>query len=190
MDWNAQQACDEDVQRALASGAFPRALETLVQGYQQAVVGFCVNMVGDVHQGEDLAQDVFLAAHKALPRFRQQASVRTWLFAIARRQCLKTVRDSRRRRRLEQERQEAIAATAHRNVPETPQDDPELQLRLVRQGLARLGKQERALLLLMRYDTGLLLTDMAHILGISEASVRRRLAGALRHLREVMSDAA
>ena len=189
MDWKAQQACDEDVQRALASGAFLEALETLVQGYQRAVVGFCVNMVGDVHYGEDVAQDVFLAAHKALPRYRRQASVRTWLFAIARRQCLKALRNSRRRRRLEQERQEAIAAAAHRNVPETPHDDPELQLRLVRQGLAGLGKHERALLL-MRYDTGLLLTDMAHILGISEASVRRRLAGALQKLREAMSDAA
>ena len=42
----------------------------------------------------------------------------------------------------------------------------------------------------MRYDTGLLLADVAHILGISEASVRRRLARALQHLREVMNDAA
>lgn len=189
MDWKAQQACDEDVQRALACGAFRQALEILVDGYQQAVVGFCVNMVGDAHHGEDIAQDVFLAAYKALPRFRRQASVRTWLFAIARRQCLKALRDSRRRRRLEQERQETIAAAAHRNVPETPQDDPELQLQVVRQSLARLGNSERALLL-MRYDTGLLLTDMAHILGISEASVRRRLAGALQNLREIMSDAA
>ena len=189
MDWKAQQACDDDVQRALACGAFPEALETLVHGYQRAIVGFCVNMVGDAHHGEDIAQDVFLAAHKALPRFRRQASVRTWLFAIARRQCLKALRNSRRRRRLERERQEAIALAAHRNVPETPQDDPELQLRLVRQGFARLGKHERALLL-MRYDTGLLLADMAHILGISEAGVRRRLARALQNLREVMSDAA
>lgn len=189
MDWTAQQACDGDVQRALASGAFHQALETLVQGYQQAVVGFCVNMVGDVHHGEDIAQDVFLAVYKAMPRFRQQASVRTWLFAIARRQCLKTMRDRRRRHRLEQERQDTIAATAHRNVPETPEDDPERQLQLVKQGLARLGKHERALLL-MRYDTGLLLTDVAHILGISEASVRRRLTRALQHLREVMNDAA
>ena len=189
MDWNEQRACDEDVQRALACGAFPEALEALVQGYQQAVVGFCVNLVGDAHHGEDIAQDVFLAAHKALPRFRQQASVRTWLFAIARRQCLKALRNNRRRRRLEQERQQAIASAAHRNVPDSPEDDPEQQLRRIRQGLARLGKHERALLL-MRYDTGLLLTDMAHILGISEASVRRRLAGALQNLREVMSDAA
>ena len=189
MDWNAQQACDADVQRALNRGALPEALETLVQGYQRAVLGFCVNMVGDAHRGEDIAQDVFLAAHQALPRFRQEASIRTWLFAIARRQCLKALRDSQRRRRLEQERQEAIAAAAHRQVAETPQNDPELQLRLVRQGLARLGKHERALLL-MRYDAGLLLTEMAHILGMSEASVRRRLAGALQNLREVMSDAA
>ena len=189
MDWNAQQACDDDVRRTLASGAFHQALETLVQGYQQAVVGFCVNMVGDSHHGEDIAQDVFLAVYKAMPRFRQQASVRTWLFAIARRQCLKAMRDRRRRHRLEHERQKTIAATAHRNIPETPEDDPERQLQLVKQGLTHLGKHERALLL-MRYDTGLLLTDVAHILGISEASVRRRLARALRHLREVMNDAA
>ena len=189
MDWNEQRACDDDVHRALACGAFPEALEALVKGYQHAVVGFCVNMVGDAHHGEDIAQEVFLAAHKALPRFRQQASVRTWLFAIARYQCLKALRNSRRRRRLELERRETIAAAAHRNVPDSLQQDPELQLRLVRQGLARLGKHERALLL-MRYDTGLLIADMAHILGISEASVRRRLAGALQNLREVMSDAA
>ena len=189
MDWKAQQDCDEKVQRALSSGAFLDALEALVQGYQHAVVGFCVNMVCDLHYGEDIAHDVFLAAHKALPLYRREASVRTWLFAIARRQCLKALRNSRRRRRLEQERQEDIAAAAHRNVPETAQEDPELQLRLVRQGLSGLGKHERALLL-MRYDTGLLLTDMAHILGVSEATVRRRLAGALQKLREVMSDAA
>ena len=189
MDWTAQQACDGEVRRALASGAFRQALEMLVQGYQKAVVGFCVNMVGDIHHGEDVAQDVFLAVYKAMPRFRQQASLRTWLFAIARRQCLKAIRDRRRRHRLEQERQEVIAATAHRNVPETPEDDPQRQLQLVKQGLARLGKHERALLL-MRYDTGLLLADMAHILGISEASVRRRLARALRQLQEVLNDAA
>jgi DNA-directed RNA polymerase specialized sigma24 family protein len=35
----------------------------------------------------------------------------------------------------------------------------------------------------MRYDTGLTLSEMAHILGVSEAGVRRRLARALQDLR-------
>jgi DNA-directed RNA polymerase specialized sigma24 family protein len=42
-----------------------------------------------------------------------------------------------------------------------------------------LDRLQRALLL-MRYDTGLTLAEIAHILGVSEAGVRRRLARAYR----------
>ena len=61
----------------------------------------------------------------------------------------------------------------------------EALVRHVSQGLRRLDKAERALLM-MRYDTGLPIADMADILGISVATVRRRLAAALQRLREVM----
>jgi RNA polymerase sigma factor (sigma-70 family) len=40
--------------------------------------------------------------------------------------------------------------------------------------------------LLLRYETGLTLAEVAHILGRSEASVRRQLARALQQLREVL----
>jgi RNA polymerase sigma factor (sigma-70 family) len=78
-----------------------------------------------------------------------------------------------------------IAATAHRGPPPPPGEDPELQLQHLKHSLSTLNKAERALLI-MRYDTGLPFIDIAHILGISVASVRRRLARALQHLREVM----
>jgi RNA polymerase sigma-70 factor (ECF subfamily) len=43
-----------------------------------------------------VAQNVFLAAHTALARFRGEASYRTWLFAIARKQCLKEIKHASR----------------------------------------------------------------------------------------------
>lgn len=185
MSWHLQRPGDEMTQQALAEGAWHRALEYLVQTYQHAVVGFCTTMLGSVELGEEVAQDVFLAAYKAMPHFRQQASIRTWLFAIARKQCLKMLRNSGRRRRIEQEHQEAIAAEAHREAPVLPAEDPEVRLQLVKQSLDALDANDRALLL-MRYDTGLLLAEVATIIGISETSVRRRLARALQRLREVM----
>ena len=67
--------------------------------YHHLVVRHCVAMLGDTGHGEEIAQEVFLGAYAALPRFRREASVRTWLLAIARRVCADAVR-SRRRRRL------------------------------------------------------------------------------------------
>jgi RNA polymerase sigma-70 factor, ECF subfamily len=187
MDWEHLRAYDETIHRSLAVDDFRGALETLVRGYQRVIAGFCTNMLGDTDLGAEVAQDVFLAAYRAMPRFRRQASVRTWLFAIARKQCLKVLRNRRRRSHLEHDQQSTIAATAHRAPPPVPEEDPEARVRRVQHSLQQLDKTERALLM-MRYDAGLPIADMAHILGISVSSVRRRLAEALQRLREVMHD--
>lgn len=189
MNWDKLRSYDDAVQSELADSNFRRALEILVRGYQHAVVGFCSNMLSDESQAEEVAQEVFLAAYKGLPRFRQQASVRTWLFAIARKQCLQVIRNRGRRSRIVRDKQSFIAQGVHRDPPIEPGEESEALFRLVKQGLQQIQDGERALLT-MRYETGLSVADIAHILGISTASVRRRLVHALGRLREVMdSDA-
>jgi RNA polymerase sigma-70 factor (ECF subfamily) len=185
MDWERQKTHDEMVERNIAAGDFRAALEALVRGYQHVVVGFCVNMLGDTTRAEEVAQEVFLAAYIAMPRFRRHASVRTWLFAIARKRCLQTLRNRRRRNFLESDRQDVIAEAVHRQPSPPPGETLEAQIQLVKQHLSHLSAMERALLM-MRYDAELSVADIAHILGISVASVRRRLARALQRLREVM----
>jgi RNA polymerase sigma-70 factor (ECF subfamily) len=159
-----------------------------VRGYQHLIVRHCTAMLGDAAQGEEVAQEVFLGAYAALPRFRREASVRTWLLAIARKQCLKALRDTRRRRRREEELQHEIACGTHRTPPDPTAEDPEVLQRQVRRGLDRLGSDERTVLVL-RYDTGLSLVEIAHVLGRSEATVRRQLARALEQLRRVLEAA-
>jgi len=51
-------------------------------------------------QADDVTQEVYLRAWRALPSFRGDSSSRTWLLSIARRTCADAVRELRRRRRL------------------------------------------------------------------------------------------
>jgi RNA polymerase sigma-70 factor, ECF subfamily len=187
LERDTSQACDDRVQRLMAQGDYRAALEVLVRAYQHLIVRHCTAMLGDAAYGAELAQEVFLGAYAAMPRFRQEASLRTWLLAIARKQCLKALRDRRRRQRLEADRRGEIAHGAHRQPPDPPGEGPEAVRQRVREGLARLAPEERTVLLL-RYDTGLSLGELAHILGRSEASVRRQLARALQRLREVIDE--
>jgi RNA polymerase sigma factor (sigma-70 family) len=143
MEQEASQAGDADVQRLITQGNYRPALEALVRRYQHLIVRYCVTMLGEAGSGEEVAQEVFLAAYRAMPHFRREAMLRTWLWAIARKQCLKALRDSRRRRWVETEQRSAIVSGVHRALPDPAAEDPEVLLLRVRQGLDRLAAAER-----------------------------------------------
>lgn len=71
--------------------------ETLYRMYWRRIVRFCATCLASCPDGtaEEVAQDVFLAAHRALveQRYRGEGSLSTWLFGIARNMCCKVVRD-------------------------------------------------------------------------------------------------
>jgi len=58
-------------------------LEEWFEHYGEAVLTYIVLMVRDYNLAEDLTQETFLKAYKAQNHFQQNASVKTWLFAIA-----------------------------------------------------------------------------------------------------------
>ena len=75
------------------------ALSAWIKRSQAEVWRLCVQLVSR-EQADDVTQEVYLRACRALPAFRAESSARTWLLAIARRTCADAVRDLRRRRRL------------------------------------------------------------------------------------------
>ncbi len=83
-----------------AAGGDRPAFASLVRRTQADVWRFCSHLV-DADAVDDVTQDVFLRAAKALPSFRADASARTWLLAIARRACADEVRRRTRRRALQ-----------------------------------------------------------------------------------------
>jgi RNA polymerase sigma-70 factor (ECF subfamily) len=75
------------------------AAAAFVRATQQAVHRFLAHLVDPV-EAEDLAQETYLRAMRALPRFAARSSAKTWLLSIARRVAVDYVRTSTRRPRI------------------------------------------------------------------------------------------
>jgi RNA polymerase sigma-70 factor (ECF subfamily) len=96
------------------------ALADAIRSSQADVHRLAVHLAGP-GDADDVAQDTFIRAWRALPQFRADSSARTWLLAIARRACADAIRRTARRRRVraryEQERRAQMshddAAPAH-----------------------------------------------------------------------------
>lgn len=70
----------------------------LLEQYRPALTGHCYRMLGSVLDAEDAVQESMLRAWKALDRFNDQASMKTWLYRIATNVCIDTLTSSDRRR--------------------------------------------------------------------------------------------
>lgn len=69
----------------------------LLEQYRPALTGHCYRMLGSVLDAEDAVQESMLRALKGLDRFKEQASMKTWLYRIATNVCLDTLSSERRR---------------------------------------------------------------------------------------------
>lgn len=74
----------------------------IVERYTDFVYNTALRMTGDPHQAEDAAQDAFIAAYKAYPRFRGESQVSTWLYRITVNAVLMQRRKERKSRELVQ----------------------------------------------------------------------------------------
>ena len=60
-----------------------RAFDMLVLKYQSRIIGLISRYVQDSHEVQDVAQEAFIKAYRALPRFRGDSAFYTWLYRIA-----------------------------------------------------------------------------------------------------------
>jgi RNA polymerase sigma-70 factor (ECF subfamily) len=71
------------------------AFNAIVEKYRQPVYNMCYQMLGNVHEAEDAAQEVFLRAYTKLDTYDQRRQFSTWLFAIASHYCLDRLKSPR-----------------------------------------------------------------------------------------------
>ncbi len=61
----------------------PRAFDMLVLKYQHKIFGLISRYIRDADEVQDVAQEAFIKAYNALPRFRGDSAFYTWLYRIA-----------------------------------------------------------------------------------------------------------
>ena len=86
----------EDLTERVKAGD-EEAFRQLIGPYQGELQLHCYRILGSAQDAEDALQETLLAAWRGLPDFEGRSSIRTWLYRVATRCCLKALRSSRRR---------------------------------------------------------------------------------------------
>jgi len=165
--------------------------DTLVRDNQDRIFSYCVVRLGEVH-GEEVAQEVFVAAWQGLPNFRHEATLETWLLGIAKYKCIQALRNYRRREEILRLSEQEIRTYMHPDPPD-PLDvrvqamDTQVRRNRLAQSLSKLKDEER-LVVNLRYMKGIAVSEIAELLDRSEAAVRKRLLRALQRLRKALHD--
>ena len=77
---------------AMARSGNPGAFEMIVDRYQGRLLGFCRQMLGSTEDAEDVLQEVFVNAYRAMLADEREINLRPWLYRIARNRCLNHLR--------------------------------------------------------------------------------------------------
>jgi len=143
------------------------SFDLVFEQHHAGIYRYLCRLVGNSDLGEDLAQQTFLRAYKALASGQQPDSLHAWLYAIA----TNTAFSALRRRKLI-----AWLPLKHEAL-HRPEPEPEARLserELVAQALAQLPRRDAACLLL-HFHEGLSCAEVARALGISLAACKSRL---------------
>ena len=145
-----------------------KRFERLFAEYQRPILNYLYRMLSNRERAEELTQDVFVKAYRALPRLPLEANERAWLYRIA----TNAAYDSLRRARLVQwmpllENVDSLAMSGDRGGGVGERE-------AVQKALAELKPAYRAPLILYSVQ-GYSVAEIADMLGLSEGAVKTRL---------------
>lgn len=168
-----------------------QAFRQIVDRYKLTVYRIAYDMTGNRHDSEDICQEVFLKAYRALPQFRGASKLSTWLYRIAVNACYdfrsrKSFTAMKSRDDLEQEGYEQPMFQSHASHhPEQRAESSVMQMH-IEQALTKLSPRERSIFVLRHYND-LPLKEIAGTLRISEGTVKSILFRALKRLQKELA---
>jgi RNA polymerase sigma-70 factor (ECF subfamily) len=166
--------------------------ETLMRQHAPKVIGLATRLIGDRSEAEDLAQEAFLRLHRALPGFRGESSIGTWLYRTTTRLAIDHLRRERLKRKLFFFRQSDDDPDPLETVSD-PRSNPGRDLHTsqamsrLRQAMQKLSARQRTVFVL-RHHEGLPLQEIASLLGLETGTVKIHLHRAVIALRAELAD--
>lgn len=172
MDGYAVATVDEATWVSRAKEGDQAAFEAIFQRYERQIYGFIYRMMSNPDDANDLTQECFIRAYKALPQTSEDLNVSAWLHRIASNACLDVLRRRQRIRWLPWE------AHKHEHLLHgKPIDDPERNVlssetqEVVQRVLQRMSPRNRMALVLREYED-MSCEDIGQIMGLSRSAVK------------------
>jgi RNA polymerase sigma-70 factor (ECF subfamily) len=174
----AEQTSDQLLVQTVQQGD-RRAFDALVLRYQQRIVKLVMRYVHDLVEAQDVAQEAFIKAYRALPTFRGESAFYTWLYRIAINTAKNYLVSLQRRPvdySLDLQDPENYAANARLREEDSPEGlamQEELQ-RTVERTIASLPEELRTAIMLREID-GLSYEEIASAMDCPVGTVRSRI---------------
>jgi len=160
-----------------------RQFTEIVEQYSDLAYSVAFRMLRNAEDAEDAVQEAYISAFKALPNFKGQPKLSTWLYRIVVNACLMKIRkDKSRSKYISENLFDDALVYDQKNDPEDAAVNSELRSTL-ENGLDLLSPDLRAVVVL-RDIQGLSTEESAEALDISIASLKSRLHRARVQLRK------
>ncbi len=161
---------DRDILRRAQAGD-ERAFAIILRQYHPPIYNYVVRVLsGDRALAEDLCQEIFVRAHRALPRFDDRCLFTTWLFQIAKNRLVDELRSRERRIRPSVELDSVWSLALAAPVPPHAIEDMEILWRAI--GAL---STDLKMALVLRDVVGLSYAEIADSLETTLAAVKWRI---------------
>jgi len=167
---------------------------SLARSYQRRIFALALHYTRDPHEAEDLSQEVWLKAYKAIGGFRGEAGFYTWLRRITintflnHQREMKTMYNSEKKAfrlgELVSLDELGLTPAAARHAPEEGMQR-QLMVEKVMDGLGELTTQQR-LIFLLKHREGMTYEEIARACAVSTGTVKKALFRAVGRLREIL----
>lgn len=162
-----------------------QAVEMFIHAYEADVFRLALSMVNDSFVAAEIAQETFLSALRSLRNYREESSLKAWLFTIT----LNASRSYLRKQKVLQKLRDSLGALLRLDSQKSisPEDRTILneKEKAVWDALNELDEGFRTVIIL-RYFQNLPVAEIAEILSIPEGTVHSRLHTARERLRNVL----
>jgi RNA polymerase sigma-70 factor, ECF subfamily len=171
---------------AAAQAGDQRAFEALVRRYRKRIFALALHISGSASEADDITQDVFLKAYRALAEFEGRSQFFTWVYRMTVNRSLNARRDrARRGEDTDDPRLELAVAVDARSNPSRAAELRQTYARLLR-ALDGLPADMRTTVILVCLQ-GLAYGEVAVVQNVSEGTIAWRMHEARRRMHEAMA---
>jgi len=168
------------------------AFKDLVELHQDLVLNICYRFLHNRQDAEDMAQEVFIQAHRSISRFRGDAKLSTWLYRIAVSKSLDFIRMKNRKKRFSSIKNALGISRQADDIPSPEGTNPDTvaerkeRLQILQNALNTLPENQRIAITLSKYE-GFSQQEIAGVLGTTVSAVESLVHRAKQNLKKKLT---